>query len=170
LELWFDESKSEHNERLTWSIQNMAEPFYHHIWESLCPEERFLIYDLAEEGLVNQTNKYHLSMLIQKGLIIRKELNGQPELMNDSFRSFVISSVDRAEALELQYEVKGTGSWSDLGRPLTLVTLGILAILLISQKQAYASVFGFLTAIGAAIPTLNTIFSVVKPPQTGAPK
>lgn len=167
---WFDEREAEHNEQITWSVQNIAGPFYQHIWESLCPEEKFLIYDLAEEGLVNQTNKYHLSMLIQKGLIIRKEPNGQPELMNDSFRSYILTSVNRAEALELQNEVKGSGSWSDLGRPLTLVALGILAILLISQKQAYASIFGFLSAIAAAIPMLNAIFSVVKSSQSGGTK
>lgn len=167
---WFDERKEAQYEGVTWSLQLAAGSYYHHIWESLCPEERYLVYDLAEEGLVNPTNKYHLSMLIQKGIIIRKEENGQPELMNDSFRTYVLSSVSRSEALQIQQEVKSTGSWSDLGRPLTLIALGILAILLISQKQAYASVFGFLTAIGAAIPTLNAIFSVIRSSPSGTNK
>ncbi len=164
---WFDDSGSETGDTVIWSLQNIAVIFYQHIWQSLSPEERYLVYDLAEEGLVNQSDKYHLSMLIQKGLIKRKEPFGQLELMNDSFKNFVLVSVNKAEALQLKNELKAESSWSDLRSPIMLVIVGIMAIMLASQQQAFSTIIGYLTAIAAIIPTLNAIFSLIKPATPG---
>ncbi len=160
---WFNDAFSSGNENAILSLQNIGGNFYHHIWQSLSPEERYLVYDLAEEGLVNQSNKYHLAMLIQKGLIKRKEPFGQLALMNDSFKDFVLLSVDKKEALQIRNELKSTGSWSELKTPIMLVVIGILLILFASQQEAFSTIIGYLTAIAALIPTLNAIFSLVKP-------
>jgi hypothetical protein len=160
---WFDDSGAENGQKAIWSLQNISGIFYHHIWQSLSPDERYLVYDLAEEGLVNQTNKYHLSMLIQKGVVKRKEQFGQLELMNDSFRDFILISVNKAEALQIKDELKASGSWSELKTPIMLVVIGILVILIASQQEAFSTIIGYMTAIAALIPTLNALFSLVKP-------
>lgn len=164
---WFDDSGSENGQKAIWSLQNISGIFYHHIWQSLSPDERYLVYDLAEEGLVNQTNKYHLSMLIQKGVVKRKEQFGQLELMNDSFKDFILISVNKEEALQIKDELKASGSWSELKTPIMLLVIGILIILIASQQEAFSTIIGYMTAIAALIPTLNALFSIVKPaPKT----
>jgi hypothetical protein len=45
--------------------------FYLYIWQSLTKEEKSLLYDLAEDNLVNSFDSYNLSMLIGKGIIYR---------------------------------------------------------------------------------------------------
>jgi hypothetical protein len=159
----FNDENSLEKEEVIWNLQNVVGIFYHHIWQALSAEERYLLYDLAEDGLVNPSNKYHLSMLLQKGLIQRKDRHGQLKLMNESFRSFVLISVNREEALELKNEVKGSGTWDEIRTPLMLVIIGILGILLASQQQAFTTIIGYLTAIAAIIPTLNALFTFIKP-------
>lgn len=162
----YDDGKGEMREEAIWHLHNIVLPFYHHIWQSLCAEERYLVYDLAEEGLVNPTNKYHLGMLIQKGLVKRRENYGQLELMNDSFRIFVLMSVDKSEAMEIGKSLKGSSSWDELKNSIMLMIVGILAILLVSQQKVFSSVIGYLTAITALIPMLNTLFSLIKSGQS----
>ena len=159
---WFDDKAAIEGDKIVWRLQNIASQFYDHIWQSLSPEERYLVYDIAEEGLVNQADHYHLSMLIQKGLVRRKEPGGQLELINYSFRNFILTSVDKEEALQLQLQLKGSSTWNELRTPLILVVVGILAILLVSQQQTFSSIFGYLTAIAALIPTINALFGLLK--------
>ena len=162
VESWYDNTEANARDQSVWQLQQMATMHYQQIWQSLSPEERYLIYDLAEEGLVNPTDSYHLSMLIQKGLIVRKEEKGQLQLINLSFKNFVLTSVHKTQVEQLKASLSTGTSWSDMQTPLMLIIIGILAILMISQHDTFSSIAGYLTAIGALIPTLNAIFGLIK--------
>lgn len=152
------------HDEYVWDAQMMTSQFYAYVWQSLTAEERYLIYDLAEEGLVNISNHYYLSMLVQKGLIRRKEESGgQLVLLNPSFRNYVLTAIDKKELQQIQQSIKSEASWNEFRIPLLIVVVGVLAILMISQQQSYSRIIGYLTALAAAIPTLNTLFSILKP-------
>jgi hypothetical protein len=103
-------------------------------------------------------------MLVQKGLIRRKEESGgQLVLLNPSFRNYVLTAIDKKELQQIQQSIKSEASWNEFRIPLLIVVVGVLAILMISQQQSYSRIIGYLTALAAAIPTLNTLFSIIKP-------
>src|SRR5204862_431339 len=44
--------------------QSVSHNFYTEIWESLSRDEKFILYDLAEDGLVNIKNRFAVNLLV----------------------------------------------------------------------------------------------------------
>jgi hypothetical protein len=144
---------------LIFKLQLTSQYFYTYIWQSLTQEEKFLLYDLAEDGLVNSYDEYNLCMLICKGLIIR--VNGTLTLFNKGFRNFILTSIGNAEVNRIKQLVRDTGNWGNLKTPLTLAILAILAFLFASQQEAYSSIITYITALGAGLSGVFKLFSMI---------
>jgi len=132
--------------------------FYMYMWQSLTKEEKFLLYDLAEDGLVNPYDDYNLTLLISKGLIIR-EYNIL-KIFNHEFRNFILTAIGHAEAMQIQEQIKDTGNWSKLKTPLLLLIAAVLVFLFTSQKETYSTLFKYLTIIAAGVPAILKVFSM----------
>jgi hypothetical protein len=146
-------------DKLTLRIQMIAGNLYINIWRSLSSDEKFVLYDLALDGLVNITNTVAVSMLINKGLIVEEE--GHLHIFNRSFRHFIVSSVDDKEIAHLQAMNKRHSNWSNLQGPLLLVVLATFIFLAIAQEGLYSKIIGVVTGIAAGIPALLKLLSVV---------
>lgn len=145
-------------------LQNTSQYFYMYIWQSLTKEEKFLLYDLAEDGLVNTFDDHNLNMLISKGVIIRYD--GALKLFNKGFRNFILTAIGNAELHKIKKDIKDNGNWSKLKTPLLVVFIAILTFLLASQQETYSKVIAYMSALAAAIPTLIKLFSMIeKAPQ-----
>lgn len=139
-------------------LQITSHYFYTYIWQSLTKEEKFLLYDLAEDGLVNPVDDYNLSMLISKGLIIKPD--GTLRLFNKGFRNFILTSIGASEVNRIKEQVKDNGNWSSLKVPLIISLLAIAGFLIASEQEAYSKIITYVTAIGAGIPAVLKIFSL----------
>ncbi len=146
------------SDELAFKLQVTSHYFYMYIWQSLTKEEKFLLYDLAEDNLVNSYDNYNLCMLIGKGIIIPTD--GTLKLFNKGFRNFILTAIGNTEAMKIKNEIKDNGNWNKLKNPLLMVILAILAFLLTSQEESYSKVITYLAALGAGIPTVLKIFSV----------
>lgn len=134
--------------------------FYMYVWQSLTKEEKFLLYDLAEDGLVNPYDDYNLTLLISKGLIIR-EYNIL-KIFNNEFRNFILTAIGHAEALQIQEQIKDTGNWSKLKTPLLLLILAVLVFLFTSQKETYSTLLKYLAIVTTGVPIVLNAFSALK--------
>ncbi len=132
--------------------------FYMYIWQSLTREEKFLLYDLAEDNLVNPFDDYNLSMLIGKGLIVRD--NDTLKLFNRGFRNFILTAIGNSEAMKIKDQIKDNGNWGKLKTPLTIIIITILAFLLASQEEAYSRLMAYVTALVAGVPVILRLFSL----------
>ncbi len=146
------------SDSLIFKLQLTSQYFYTYIWQSLTQEEKFLLYDLAEDGLVNSYDDYNLSMLISKGLIIR--VHGTLMLFNKGFRNFILTAIGNKEVERIKNLVKDNGNWASLKTPLILVIIAILVFLFASQQEAYSRIITYVTALGAGIPAVLKIFSL----------
>ena len=144
---------------LVFKLQITSHYFYTYIWQSLTKEEKFLLYDLAEDGLVNSYDDYNLSMLLSKGLIVN--IDGTLMLFNKGFRNFILTAIGHTEANRIKNQVKDNGNWSNLRAPLNLAVLAILVFLLVSQQEAYTRIITYITALGAGVPAVLKIFSMI---------
>ena len=149
-------------EEWVWKIQVKAQQFYNNIWQSLNAKEKYILFDLAEDGLVNLHDGYTLRILMKKGLIVRDDESWQLRLFNKSFRNFILTFISGREAEKIQKQIKEGWQWSHLKTPLLLVVLAVLAFLMISQHQAFARVFGYLSAMAAIIPVVSTLAGMFK--------
>ncbi|GAA4322622.1 hypothetical protein GCM10023149_23080 [Mucilaginibacter gynuensis] len=140
--------------------------FYMYVWQSLTKEEKFLLYDLAEDGLVNPYDDYNLTLLISKGLIIRE--NNILKIFNNEFRNFILTAIGHAEVVQIQQQIKDTGNWGKLKVPLLILIVAVLIFLFTSQKEAYSTLLKYLAIITAGVPIVLNTLSLLKPkPKDG---
>jgi hypothetical protein len=145
-------------DELAFKLQVSSHYFYMYIWQSLTKEEKFLLYDLAEDNLVNSFDDYNLSMLIAKGVVIKSD--GTLKLFNKGFRNFILTAIGNSEAMKIKNQIKDNGNWSTLKYPLQLVIVAILAFLLTSQEEAFAKLITYVAALGAGVPAVLKLFTL----------
>jgi len=146
------------NDSVIFKLQITSHYFYSYIWQSLTKEEKFLLYDLAEDGLVNSFDDYNLSMLICKGLIVKH--HGTLMLFNKGFRNFILTAIGSTEVNRIKEQVKDNGNWGNLRAPLNLAIIAILVFLIASQQEAYTQIITYITALGAGVPAVLRILSM----------
>jgi hypothetical protein len=64
-------------------------PIYFSVWHSLSVKERFIVYDLAEDGLMNARDSFLLMKLKRKGILSYNRNTYRMELFHRSFNLFV---------------------------------------------------------------------------------
>lgn len=144
-------------DELIFKLQVSSHYFYMYIWQSLTKEEKFLLYDLAEDNLVNSFDDYNLNMLLAKGVVMRKD--GTLRLFNKGFRNFILTAIGNTEAMKIKNRIQDNGNWSKLKAPLMIVLVAILTFLLASQQEAYSKLITYVATLAAAIPTILKVFS-----------
>lgn len=151
-------------DELIFTLQISSHYFYMYIWQSLTKEEKFLLYDLAEDNLVNSFDDYNLNLLIAKGVVKRR--NGTLGLFNKGFRNFILTAIGNSEAMKIKNRIKDNGKWGSLRTPLMIMMVAILLFLLASEEEAYSRLLTYVAALGAGIPAVLKIFSLFeKNPQ-----
>lgn len=150
--------RAKKGDEMVFKLQVMSHYFYMYIWQSLTKEEKFLLYDLAEDNLVNSFDDYNLNMLLAKGVIIRTD--GTLKLFNKGFRNFILTAIGNTEAMKIKTLIKDNGNWSRLKNPLMMVIVAILVFLLISQEEAYSKLITYVATLGAGIPAVIKLFSL----------
>ncbi len=152
------------DDELILKLQVTSHYFYMYIWQSLTKEEKFLLYDLAEDNLVNSFDDYNLNMLLAKGVILRQD--GTLKLFNKGFRNFILTAIGNSEAMKIKNQIKDNGNWGQLKTPLLLIIVAILTFLLASQEEAYSKLITYVATLAAGIPTVLKLFSLFdKSPQ-----
>lgn len=142
---------------IAYKLQMTAHHFYLYIWQSLTKEEKFLLYDLAEDGLVNSYDDYNLCMLMSKGIIIRYD--GTLRLFNHGFRNFILTAIGNNEAMKIKEKITDNGNWGRLKTPIVVVIVALLAFLLASQQETYSRLIAYVTALAAGVPAVFKVFS-----------
>jgi len=145
------------SDELAFKLQITAHYFYMYIWQSLTKEEKFLLYDLAEDNLVNSYNDYDLNMLLAKGIIIRPD--GTLKIFNNGFRNFILTAIGNSQAMKIRKNIKDSGNWNKLKNPLIILVLAILVFLLTSQQEVYSKMISYAAALTAGLPVILKLFS-----------
>ncbi len=146
------------SEDLIQELQSLAHHSYHYLWSSLSSEEKFIVYDLAEEGLVNSYDMQRLVILIKKGVIVSRK--GSLSLFNNSFRIFVLTSISKQDQLNIKEMLDDEGSWSKFKTPLMVAIIAIMIFLLGSQKEIFNQIIAILGGLAVGIPTIMKFMSL----------
>ena len=144
-------SEQAFKEELLLKIQNMAQPYYFSLWNSCSREEKYLLYDLAVDGLVNTKNLHSIYYLMEKGLIFYDE---SFHVMNESFRNFILSDNCKEEALDMEKELRKTGNWN-LARTVILISLiSVIGFVLFAHESIVDQFIALLAGASATLPYL----------------
>ncbi|HEV2983092.1 MAG TPA: hypothetical protein VGX46_01835 [Vicinamibacterales bacterium] len=131
-------------------VGERAENYYREIWSTCTREEKLVLGQLAEEGLVNYKTKKTLRRLMARGLVRR-----EPHfvLMNETFRRFVLSSFSRTEVAALENDSTAS-AWDATRRPFLALLVASLAFLFVTQHELFNTTVGVVAAVAAAVPAI----------------
>jgi hypothetical protein len=152
-------------EQILDEIRERAELYYQALWSSLTDSQKTILVQLAEEGLVNPKSRRPLQRLMARGLV---ERNPAPQLMNESFRSFVLSGKCRPHALEAERRSTAQGLWSYLKIPLTATFWTVAAFFYLTQREVFDSTLVFVSAATGALPHLLELVGYLGAARTNA--
>jgi hypothetical protein len=95
---------------------------------------------------------------MQKGLIVP-----QPavKLMNESFRSFVLSVEDTEALAKCENDARKNSNWQALKVPLSIAVASVIVFLFLTQRELYNSALPIITAITVGVPTFFKLVSVL---------
>jgi hypothetical protein len=139
-------------------LQSVTYNYYSSIWHSLTLDEKLILYDLAEDGLVNTHNTFAFNSLSSKGLIVRT--NGLLRIFSNSFRNFILTSIGDYEKTRLKKQFEENGTWSRLKTPLVFVIMAILVFIAISQQAVFTKAIGYVSLFAGSIPALIQLLSL----------
>jgi len=120
-------------------------------------DEKLALYHVASDGYLH-THNPELLPLLQKGLL---RLKPDIQLLNESFRSFVLESATNTRVEEWQ---AGTtpDTWARLKYPLLLV-FGVIVVFLFATQQEFKNSFitlvSLLPILLPALPELPSLFA-----------
>lgn len=151
------------NERLLLESQQLG-PSYSSLWNSLSREEKFVLYDLADDGLVNPKNWDTLMLLKQKGIIQYNPEIFAFECFNASFSYFVRQSISQEEALEMETLAKQKGSWRPIKFTLIIIVIALFGLVYNFNPSVLQGFLGIIGAIATAITAFGRITEGIKMP------
>jgi hypothetical protein len=128
---------------------------YQMIWETLKPEEQYLIFDFALDGYTNYKDTLTIYKLLQKGIVVYN--NNELKFFQLSFRNFLLTKrgTDEIDKLKNKYSVPGI--WQTIRIP-ALIVIAVSAIfLLLTQENISHRLAGLITSVGAIIPLVMEI-------------
>lgn len=151
------------NEQLLIEAQQLA-PAFSSLWNSFSREEKFVLYDLADDGLVNPKNWEILLLLKQKGIILYNEEIYAFECFNPSFSYFVRQSISQEEALEMESLAKKKGSWMPIKFTLIIIVIALFGLVYNFNPSVLQGFLGIIGAIATSIAAFGRITDGLKVP------
>lgn len=145
-----------YKDEVTLKVQSIASPYYRSIWASLSNAEKHVLFDIAQDGLVNTKNVRFINRLLNKGLLL---YDNHLRIMNESFRNFILTGVGAVEISQLNRDVRNSGTWSRLRTPLLLIIAGVLIFMFATQQDIFNKTMLWVGTIIGALATLSRVFS-----------
>jgi hypothetical protein len=140
-------------------VLDAAEPYYRSVWDLCSRDEKVVLIQLAEEGLVNPKNIRILRRLSRRRLVA---LEPRFRLINESFREFVLA-VEPPERVA-QWEGEGTmQTWKRMSVPIYALGAVAVAILLFTEQSFVTSALAIVTGSAGVLGSLRALYVQIRP-------
>jgi hypothetical protein len=139
-------------------ILERADPYYRMLWSECSKEQKFVLAQLAIDGLLNPTNGRAVRQLVRRGLIAK---DPQFRIMNESFRRFLRSAATPELKQEWQLQSRQSG-WGRAHGVFFTTMLLIGIFLLTTQNELWQSSAGYVTTALGAFGTLAKLLGTVR--------
>ena len=124
---------------------------YDYIWKNCTEKERYLLFDYAQDGLINYKNTKEIIELLNKGIFIVHD--ERLRIFSPGFRAYILNSIDQTEMVKLQKKYRESSTWHYVRIPLLILLFGIAAVLFFTQQ----GVFDKLLLLAGGVSTLLTL-------------
>ena len=129
-------------------IQELAQPYYTLLWNRLNFSEQFVLFDLAQDGVVNVQNEKILKSLIGKGLI---KCDNGITITSEGFKNFILTTADKKELEARMKKIIVLGNWHRFKGPLIFVAASIFVFLIATQLSFLSNLTTILISVGSLL-------------------
>ncbi len=140
-------------------ILNIAAPYYSDLLKSCTLEEKYVLYDLADDMILNPKNTKTIYTLLDKGLLILNK--DQILVMSESFRRFFLSNINKKDIQRIEKELTQTGRWFGLKTPLILIIIGLFVFIAIAKQDFLEDLNTLFIVIGGGVALLSGILGLL---------
>ena len=136
--------------------------YYQKIWSTCTPHEKSILYDIAEDYVINLHKNGVVNSLINKGLV----KNGQfLSLFNKSFTFFVIRQAAEVDGINEELQTHNKTGWRNYNLPIKLLGVAIVVFLLVTQQEFLTGIQSIIISIAAVLTFVVQFFN--SPFRTG---
>jgi hypothetical protein len=121
---------------------------YSYIWNNISRMEKMILFDLADDGMLNFKNRFLINRLRMKGLL---EMNPYPRIFTPSFQYFLKFSIRPEETKRLESKLSRQGKWKNTRYLLLLILIPLAGFVFISQGTSIEKVIGIFTGVLALL-------------------
>ncbi len=156
---------SDQNENISavYAKKQFFAPKYNSIWNSLSLPERFMLYDLAEDELLNLTDKVTLGMLCLKGLVVFDPKHMRMRCFDKGFALFIEQGISNKDLMLMEKNAKEKGRWRGVRLGLLLIALALVGFVYVVNPniiQGLIGVVGAITALSASLGKISGNFKI----------
>ena len=147
-------------EIITDKILALAEKFYEEIFNSCTAQEKYLLLDFAHDSILNPKNEKVIYNLLDKGLLVRRcdKIN----LMNKSFRKFLISKLSMVKMLESELSKDAvSGTWHGYRVTLILIIISLFAFITMANQDFLDNLNRLFVAIGGGVAVITGVVGLL---------
>ncbi|MEZ5199600.1 MAG: hypothetical protein R2764_25445, partial [Bacteroidales bacterium] len=146
-------------------INSLADSYYEDLFNACSDQEKYVLFDLADDLIMNQKNTNAIFGLLKKGLIIKKcdKIN----LMNISFRRFVMNKYSKEEASALELKIgKEAGTWQGYKFTLILIILGLFVFIAMANQDFLDDLNQLFIVIGGGVAVITSVLGLLSRKNT----
>jgi hypothetical protein len=148
------------HEKCILELQKEQDALYTTSWISCSEDEKFFLYDLSEDGVVNRPDDEVLRGLAEKKLI---RLYPRLEIVNVSFANFVRSRFKKEDIKKMEDQESKEGRWKQVRVLLIIIILAAFAFLSIAEENFFGRATALIGSITLILPNiLNVLGSITK--------
>jgi hypothetical protein len=110
---------------------------YNERWDKCSEKEKFLLLNIARDGLINYKNTMEIIALLKKGLLVIH--NDRIKPFEPGFRAYIlcICTEDNADMARIQKKYLENSSWHQIRMPLIILLIGIAVIIFFTQQYIF---------------------------------
>jgi hypothetical protein len=135
-----------------------AEPYYRMIWKECSDDQRFVLSQLAADGMPNPANERAIRQLVRRGLILTSP---QFHIVNESFRLFLCSEATPAQRAAWRRESRYSG-WGKVQAAFFIALAAAGAFLLTTQNALWDSAAAYVTTGMGVLGTISKFFNTYR--------
>ncbi|WP_128545425.1 PDC sensor domain-containing protein [Larkinella soli] len=133
-------------------------PMADQIWQQCSEKERFLLFDLAVDGLINYKNWIEIYHLLARGILTINQL--KVTFFSPVFRAYLITKDGDAEVKQLHRKFHQNSTWQSMKGPLSLLLTGVAVLVFFTQEEMYQKLLALTTGLPGLITFLTRFVSL----------
>jgi len=146
--LYPNANQSEDTEEQILANAHLMKLQYSYIWNNISRMEKMILFDLADDGMLNFKNRFLINRLRLKGLI---EMGPHPKIFTSSFQYFLKYSIKPEETQLLENKLSKQGKWKNTRYMILLILIPLAGFVFISQGTSIEKVIGIFTGVLALL-------------------